>query len=160
MNYQEFIDLYGNQQWYQEIKQDYPTTTLYLELKFKNFILRYDADRFVDLFQCFILDNLHNLNAIESLNKVSKQAFDIDSFNSVSTINSTSNNENVGGYSGFNVEGEFDKRTNESVVKSTNKSINVFGTIKRVLNSPIAPTFFSVVDSFKKFFVMYIPVDF
>lgn len=160
MNYQEFLDIYGNQQWYLDIKQDYPTTAFYLELKFKNFILRYDADRFVELFQCFILDNLHNLNAIESLSKVSKQAFDMDSFNYVSTSSSSSNNENTGGYSGYNVEGEFDKRKNETNVTSTNKRINVFGTIKKVLNSPIAPTFYSVVDSFKQFFVMYIPVDF
>lgn len=158
MTYKEWVNANNNTPYYQQITQDYPTTTSYLLLKFSSYQLRYEPDRFGELFQCFFLDYENQLKAIEAIKNINNN-LQLEDFNTKRITKTTSNQDHTQKYGGFNVEGDFNKNETSNKNQVEGIAINVYGTIKSILNTNLAPTFNNIINKFKEFFVLFIAVD-
>ena len=108
-----------------------------------------------DLFQCFILDNLINLNLVEGL--ATKHSNDVE-LNDLIYDNKTEivgDNLTNQGYIGYNVSGDYANQKTKSNQTST-KFSNYFDKLNSILSSDNATIFKKLVMEFKKLLVVLV----
>ena len=151
----EYFEINQNEQWLIDIQTKYPTFLFYVNLKFKTFTIRYSKERMDDLFQCFILDNLINLNLVEGL--ATKHSNDVE-LNDLIFDNKTEivgDNLTNQGYIGYNVSGDYANQKTKSNQTST-KFSNYFDKLNSILSSDNATIFKKLVMEFKKLLVVLV----
>lgn len=129
----------------------------WFNLKFKNYELLYEQERFIDLFKSTLIENHIELLKIKKLME-QQEMWALG--NTADTFTDMTNNSNSSGtqsYQGYNVEGDFSKNTaeNSSSGNSTAKSTSINNTDE--FNKLIAFDYSTLLDKiYDKFVVLFI----
>lgn len=129
------------------------TIAEWFNLKFKNYELLYDQERFIDLFKSTLIENHIELLKIKKLME-QQQMWALGNVADSSTdMTNTSNSTGTQSYQGYNVEGDFSKNTAESssTGNSTAKSTSINNTDE--FNKLIAFDYSTLLDKIYDKFV-------
>lgn len=153
----------NNQQQFNQIKNSYPIYFEYVQNRYKNFELLYEAPTFHSLLLSFCIENHSELKKIELIKNTEITKNDLGN---VLTANNTNNisfeGDNAVNYVGLNVEGTFNKNNTVSTSKSNqtanSKSINLLNELVKLNNTSLITGFNNLNIEFEKLLVTkYIP---
>lgn len=133
------------------------TIAEWFSLKFKNYELLYDQDRFIDLFKSSLIENHIELLKIKKLMDQQEMWALGNVVDSTTDMSNTSNSSGTQSYQGYNVEGDFSKNTAEgiSVSNSTAKSNSINNTDE--FNKLISFDYSVLLDKiYDKFVVLFL----
>lgn len=133
------------------------TIAEWFNLKFKNYELLYDQERFIDLFKSRLIENHIELLKIKKLMEQQEMWALGNVADSSTDMTNTSNSTGTQSYQGYNVEGDFSKNTAESssTGNSTAKSTSINNTDE--FNKLIAFDYSTLLDKiYDKFVVLFI----
>lgn len=133
------------------------TIAEWFNLKFKNYELLYDQERFNDLFKSTLIENHIELLKIKKLMDQQEMWALGNVADSSTDMTNTSNSTGTQSYQGYNVEGDFSKNTAESLStgNSTAKSTSINNTDE--FNKLIAFDYSTLLDKiYDKFVVLFI----
>ena len=129
----------------------------WFNLKFKNYELLYEQERFIDLFKSSLIENHIELLKIKKLMEQQEMWALGNVADSSTDMTNTSNSTGIQSYQGYNVEGDFSKNTAESNSSgnSTAKSTSINNTDE--FNKLIAFDYSTLLDKiYDKFVVLFI----
>lgn len=133
------------------------TIAEWFNLKFKNYELLYEQERFIDLFKSSLIENHIELLKIKKLMEQQEMWALGNVADSSTDMTNTSNSTGTQSYQGYNVEGDFSKNTAESNASgnSTAKSTSINNTDE--FNKLIAFDYSTLLDKiYDKFVVLFI----
>lgn len=130
---------------------------VWFNLKFKNYELLYEQERFIDLFKSTLIENHIELLKIKKLMEQQEMWALGNVADSSTDMTNTSNSTGTQSYQGYNVEGDFSKNTAESssTGNSTAKSTSINNTDE--FNKLIAFDYSTLLDKiYDKFVVLFL----
>lgn len=134
-----------------------PTIAQWFYLKFKNYELLYDQERFIDLFKSTLISNHIELLKIKKMTELQEMWALGNVVDSITDMTNTSNSTGTQSYQGYNVEGDFSKNTADGNLSSnsTAKSSSINNTDE--FNKLIAFDYSTLLDKiYDKFVVLFL----
>lgn len=162
MKLNQWINL--NNQYFTNLKTEYPIYLNYLETRYQNYELKYNENVFNYLFASFLLENKKELKKFESLKDLNMLPDKLGTFtNTNENANNKFTGENSVNYVGLSVEGTFNKNetsTNSNLTNSKNSSsVNLLSELIKLNDLDFINQFNKLNAEFEKLLITIVPFD-
>lgn len=162
MKLNQWINL--NNQYFSNLKNEYPIYLNYLETRYQNYELKYNETVFNYLFASFILENKKELKKFEQLKDLNILPDKLGTFTKTNE-NATNkfSGENSVNYVGLSVEGTFNKNetsTNSNLENAKNTStVNLLSELIKLNDLDFINQFNKLNFEFEKLLITIVPFD-